>query len=316
MRKPTHDPSRRSALKGLLVSGAALALARWPLPALAADDAPILRAIPSTGVRIPIVGLGTNAYGVATAEERAPLREVIARLAQVQGSVIDTAPGYRNSEEVLGELIAELGVRDRLFLATKVTAPGDDLAEALRQLENSFRLLKTDRIDLMQVHNLNGAEAVLPTLAQWKRDGRFGHIGITTSSNDQHARTAELIRQHALDFVQVNYSLGNRAAEETVLPAALERGTAVLLNIPLGGRRGSLFGKVKDVPLPAWAADFDAHSWGQLFLKYSLSHPAVTAVIPGTTKVANLEDNLGAGRGRLPDAATRKRIEELWDSLG
>lgn len=309
------DRGRRDTLK-LLALGAGAALLSPSLLWAQAPATPILRPIPSSGQRLPIVGLGTNAYGVDSAEARAPLREVLARLAQVPGSIVDTAPAYRNSEAVLGELIAELGVRDQLFLATKVTAPGNDLEQAKAQLENSFRLLRTDTIDLMQVHNLQGADAVLPLLADMKRAGRIRHIGITTSNTEAHAEAARLIREHALDFVQVNYSVDNRNAEREVFPAALERRTAVLLNVPLGGRRGSLFGKVKDVPLPAWAAEFDAASWGQLFLKYSLAHPAVTAVIPGTTKVANLEDNLGAGRGRLPDAAQRTRIEALWDGLG
>lgn len=311
------NPGRRRTLQTLAVAGAAVATsAALPFSAFAQQgQALITKPIPSSGQAIPVIGLGTNAYGVTTLEERAPLREVIARLAQVPGSIIDTAPSYRNSEEVLGELIAELGVRDQLFIATKVTAQDNDLDEGRRQIENSFNLLKTDVIDLIQVHNLRGAEVLLPYLAELKEAGRYRYIGITTSNNEQHEETAALIRQFPLDFVQVNYSLGNRAAEATVLPAAQERGLATLLNIPLGGRRGSLFGRVREVPVPEWAAEFDATSWAQVFLKYSLSHPAVTAVIPGTTNVRNLEDNLGAGRGRLPDAAARARIEALWATL-
>ncbi|QCO68424.1 aldo/keto reductase [Luteimonas yindakuii] len=316
MNASIRDPQRRRLLQGLAMSTVALALPTWARAAtMAADDAPILRAIPSSGERIPVVGLGANAYGVQTAEEKAPLREVLQRLAQVPNSVIDTAPSYRNSEAVLGELIEELGLRERFFIATKVTAPGGDVAAGIAQMEASFRHLRTDTIDLMMVHNLNGAEAILPTLLEWKQAGRLRHIGITTSNNEQHAETAALIRAHPLDVVQVNYSLGNRAAEDIVFPAAQERGTAVVLNVPLGGRRGSLFGRVRDVPLPDWAAESGASSWAQLFLKYNLGHPAVTAVLPGTTRVSNLEDNLGAGRGALPDAAQRRRIEVFWDAL-
>lgn len=315
------DPSRRGLLRDAVLAGAGLVLsARLPSAhAQAGSEAGsgtlITKPIPSTGQRIPVVGLGTNAYGVEGETAKAPLREVIRRLAEVEGSVIDTAPAYRNSEAVLGELIEELGVRDRLFVATKVTAPDDDVARGRAQLEESFRRLRTDKLDLMQVHNLTGADAILPTLAEWKREGRLRYIGITTSSNEHHAHAAELMRRHPLDFVQINYSVDNRSAEREVFPLAQERGVAVLLNVPLGGRRGgSLFGRVKGLPLPPWAAEFGAASWAQWFLKYSLGHPAVTAVIPGTTKRENLEDNLGAGRGALPDAAMRQRIEAFWDS--
>ncbi|MCD9030492.1 aldo/keto reductase [Luteimonas sp. Y-2-2-4F] len=315
MHDTAHDPSRRRLLRGVAAASAALALPAWARTDRPTAAAPITRAIPSSGERIPVVGLGTNAYGVATAEEKAPLREVLQRLARLDNSVVDTAPSYRNSEAVLGELIEELGVRPRFFLATKVTAPDGDVARGVEQMEASFRHLRTDVIDLMMVHNLNGAEAILPTLAEWKRAGRLRHIGITTSSDRQHAEAAALIRAYPLDVVQVNYSLDDREAESTVFPAAQARGTAVLLNVPLGGRRGSLFARVRDVPLPPWAAEFEAASWAQLFLKYSLGHPAVTAVLPGTTKLANLEDNLGAGRGALPDADARRRIEAFWDAL-
>lgn len=320
MSRPDHDPSRRHLLRSAALAGAGLAVsgllpARAQTGAASASGAPITKPIPSSGQRIPVVGLGTNAYGVEGEAAKAPLREVIRRLAEVEGSVIDTAPAYRNSEAVLGELVEELGVRERLFIATKVTAPDDDVARGTAQMEESFRRLRTDTIDLMQVHSLTGAGAILPTLAEWKRAGRLRYIGVTTSSNEQHAQTAELMRRHPLDFVQVNYSVDNRNAEREVFPLAQERGVAILLNVPLGGRRGSLFGRVKDVPLPPWAAEFGAASWAQLFLKYSLGHPAVTAVIPGTTKPANLEDNLGAGRGTLPDAAMRQRIEAFWEAL-
>ncbi|WP_058835583.1 aldo/keto reductase [Luteimonas abyssi] len=316
-----HNPYRRRLLQGVALAGAALAMPVWARQAATTagtgghDEAAILRAIPSSGERIPVIGLGTNAYGVQTAEEKAPLRTVLQHLARLENSVVDTAPSYRNSEAVLGELIEELGIRERLFLATKCTAPDDDVAAGIAQMEASFAHLRTDTIDLMMVHNLNGADAILPTLVEWKQAGRLRHIGITTSSNQQHAETAALIERHALDVVQVNYSVDNRAAEDTVFPAAQARGTGVLLNVPLGGRRGSLFGRVRDVPLPDWAATFGATSWAQVFLKYNLGHPAVTAAIPGTTNPANMDDNLAAGRGALPDAEMRRRIEAFWDAL-
>lgn len=317
MTDATFDPARRRLMQGVAVSAAALALPGFgrAAEALAAANPPLLRAIPSSGERVPVIGLGTNNYGVQTDEEKAPLREVLRALAQTGNRIVDTAPAYRNSEAVLGELIEELGIRERLFLATKVTAPGGDAAAGIAQLEASFRHLRTDVIDMMKVHNLTGAEAILPTLAEWKAAGRLRYIGITTSNNAQHEEAAALIRNHRLDVVQVNYSVDDRAAEDTVFPAAQERGVAVLLNMPLGGRRGPLFGRVRDVALPEWAAEFGAASWAQLFLKYAISHPAVTAALPGTTKLANLEDNLAAGYDPLPDAEQRKRIEAFWDGL-
>lgn len=317
MTHATFDTTRRRLMQGAAVSAAALALPGWAraAEALATAKEPLLRAIPSSGERVPVIGLGTNAYGVQTDEEKAPLREVLRALAQTGNRIVDTAPAYRNSEAVLGELIEELGIRDRVFLATKVTAPGDDVAAGIAQLEASFGHLRTDVIDMMKVHNLNGARAILPTLTEWKAIGRLRYIGITTSNNAQHEDAAALIRSHKLDVVQVNYSVDDRAAENTVFAAAQERDVAVLLNMPLGGRRGPLFGRVKDVALPEWAAEFGAASWAQFFLKYAISHPAVTAALPGTTKLANFQDNIAAGVGPLPDAEQRKRIEAFWDAL-
>lgn len=317
MTNATFHSTRRRLIQGATASAAALTLPGWAraAEALATAKTPLLRAIPSSGERVPVIGLGTNNYGVQSDEEKAPLREVLRALAQTGNRIVDTAPAYRNSEAVLGELIEELGIRERLFLATKVTAPNDDVATALLQMEASFRNLRTHVIDMMKVHSLNGAQAILPTLAEWKAAGRLRHIGITTSSNAQHEEAATLIRNHRLDVVQVNYSVDDRTAENTVFPAAQDRGTAVLLNMPMGGRRGSLFGRVRDVPLPEWAAEFGAASWAQLFLKYAISHPAVTAALPGTTKLANLEDNLAAGVEPLPNVEQRKRIEAFWDAL-
>lgn len=317
MTNATFHSTRRRLLQGAAISAAALALPGWSrmVHATQMSQSPISRMIPSSGELVPVIGLGTNNFGVDTAEEKAPLREVLRLLAQTGNRIVDTAPAYRNSESVLGELIEELGIRDRLFLATKVTAPGDNVAAAIEQLEASFRHLRTDVIDMMKVHNLIGAEAILPTLAEWKAAGRVRYIGITTSSNAQHEEAAALLRRHKLDVVQVNYSVDDRTAENTVFPAAQERGAAVLLNMPMGGRRGSLFGRVRDVPLPEWAAEFGAASWAQLFLKYAISHPAVTAALPGTTKPGNLTDNLGAGHEPLPDAEQRRRIEAFWDGL-
>jgi aryl-alcohol dehydrogenase-like predicted oxidoreductase len=277
--------------------------------------APLMtKPIPSTGERLAVVGLGTNNYSPTTPEERAARREVVAGLSAAGAQVIDTAPAYRQSEEVLGELIADIGNRQQLFVATKVTAPEGDLAKGIAMIEESMRRLKTDRLDLLQIHSLNGVDVLFPHMNELKRKGKVRYIGVTTSSSSQHAQMVELINSQALDFVQVDYSLGNRAAADSVLPAALAKRVGVLINLPFGGRRdGNLFSRVAGKELPDWAADFGAKSWSQLFIKYVVSHPAVTVAIPGMTKIAHLEDNLDAIRGRMPDAAMRARMEKYWD---
>lgn len=305
--------SRRDALK---IAGAALGAAALPLD-LHAQGAAILKAIPKSGERVPVIGLGTNTYGVKTPEEMAPLREVLRAMPAAGGTIIDTAPGYGRSEIVLGELIAELGNRDKFFLATKVTAPNGDLAAGKAMLEESFKRLKTDHVELMQVHSLNGTDVLMPTLLEMKQQKRIKYIGVTTSDDRQYPELIAQMKRHAgaLDFIQVDYSLDNRNAAQEVLPLAQELKLGVLINIPLGSRRGSLFRRVAGKPVPDFAKAFDATSWAHVFLKYVVSHPAVTAVIPGTTKVDNMKDNQGAGRGRLPTAAQRAEIEKFWDAL-
>ena len=310
--------SRREAIKTGVFAGVGLTLGRLPRSmAFEQEQLPLItKPIPSTGERIPVVGVGTNRYSVNTPEEMAPLRDVLRRLPQLGGSVIDTAPGYRRSEIVIGELVEEIGNRDQLFLATKVTANQESGVEGgIAMLEESFRRLKTDRIDLMQVHNLRGTDVMLPVLREWKQDGRIRYIGITTSSDRQYEGMLEIMRRETLDFIQVDYSIGNRNSAEQILPLAQEKGMAVLLNLPFGGRRGSVFNLVAGKELPEWAADIDCKSWAQFVLKYNVSHPAVTCAIPGTTKLAHVEDNNGGARGRLPDAAMRKRMEQYWDAM-
>jgi aryl-alcohol dehydrogenase-like predicted oxidoreductase len=281
----------------------------------ASPSAPLMnKAVPSTGERLAVLGVGTNNYSPTTAEERAARREVLAGLTAAGAQVIDTAPGYRQSEEVIGELLADIGNRKQAFIATKVTAPEGSLEKGIAMIEESRRRLKTDVLDLLQIHSLNGVEVLFPHLEQLKRKGSVRYIGITTSSSNQHQQMVELIKNQPLDFVQVDYSLGNRAAAESVLPAALAKRVGVLINLPFGGRReGSLFGRVAGKELPGWAAEIGANTWGQFFLKYVVSHPAVTVAIPGMTKAAHLEDNLDAVRGRMPDAAMRARMEKYWD---
>jgi aryl-alcohol dehydrogenase-like predicted oxidoreductase len=284
------------------------------LAAATGADTPILRPIPSSGETLPVIGLGTNNYSPKTREERLARRVVLEQLPRLGGRVVDTAPAYRDSEKVLGELMAELGNRERLFIATKVTAPGGSVAQGRAMIEESFRRLQTARIDLLQVHNLDGVDVLMPELESLKRAGRIRHVGVTTSRAEQYPALLAAMRRYPLDFVQVDYSLGNRGAAEKVLPLARERRQAVLVNMPFGGRRDrNIFGLVRGRDLPAWAAEFGAGSWAQLFLKYVIGHPAVTAAIPGMTKLANLEDNAKAGFGPLPDAAMRQRLEQFWD---
>jgi aryl-alcohol dehydrogenase-like predicted oxidoreductase len=273
----------------------------------------LTRAIPSTGEKLPVIGLGTNRYGVTAAADLAARRDVLRRLPELGGSVVDTAPAYGQSEAVIGRLVGELKNRDRLWLATKVTASNGGAAEGRKMLEESFKRLRTEHIELVQVHSLNGVGEMLPVLREQKKAGRLSYVGVTTSRDDQYDELLAIMRREPLDFIQVDYSITDRNAADKILPLAAARGMAVLVNLPLG--RGNALAKVKGKPVPAWAKEIDAASFAQVFLKYVVSHPAVTVAIPGTTNVEHLEDNLGAARGRLPDAAMRRSIEKFFDAL-
>jgi aryl-alcohol dehydrogenase-like predicted oxidoreductase len=307
---PPTTLDRRLALQ---LAGAALLA-----PPLSARDEtpapPIKRAIPSSGERLAVIGVGTNRYNPTTDEERQGRKAVLAGLTAAGASLIDTAPSYGESERVVGDLLAEIGNRGRCFLATKVTARSGTREEGAAMLEASRQKLRSDRLDLVQVHNLVGTAVLLPLLREQVAAKRIRYVGITTSRDPQYAEFEQVMATERLDFVQLDYSIANRGAAERLLPLAQERGMAVLVNMPFGGpREGNLFGKLKDRPLPEWAAEIGAASWGQVLLKYILGHPAVTCVIPGMTRLANLEDNLGAGRGAMPDAALRRRMEAWWD---
>jgi aryl-alcohol dehydrogenase-like predicted oxidoreductase len=308
--------TRRSVIKHSLIGGIGLALAGREL--FAADsgaDLPLItKAIPSTGERLPVIGLGTNAFSVSEAEELAARKEVLQHFPQLGARVVDTARGYGEAEVVIGKLINELGNRDRLFLATKTTnrgvpKPGNG------ELEEAFARLQTSRIDLLQVHNFNGVDELLPRMKEWKQAGKIRYIGVTTSTDDQYPQMINALKTLPLDFIQVDYSIENRGAADEILPLAKDKGVAVLGNVPLGGRRGNLLSKVSGKPLPPWASEIDVTSWAQLLLKYNVSHPSITAVIPGTTKLSHLQDNQLAARGRLPDASMRKRIEQYWETV-
>jgi aryl-alcohol dehydrogenase-like predicted oxidoreductase len=303
--------SRRDVLQAGIAGGAAMALGATV--AQSADAAPILEAIPSSGEKIPVIGLGTNAYGVTDAAELAARKEVLQRMASLGGRVIDTAHAYGRSEEVIGELLASLGNRKDYFLATKT--PMGPIADAKAAIDESFRRLRTDHIELLQVHNMNNSDQQLPAFREYKQARKIRYLGVTTSQDGHYEEMLRVMRGQELDFIQVDYSLGNRSAEEKILPLAQERGVAVLANMPLGGRRGSLISNIGNKPLPPWANEIGATSWAQLLLKYVVSHPAVTCAIPGTTKLKHAEDNQVAGRGVLPDASLRKKMEQLWESM-
>jgi aryl-alcohol dehydrogenase-like predicted oxidoreductase len=308
--------SRRTALQAGLATAATLAV-----PGLASTtevDAAhdlISKPIPSTGELLPVIGLGTNAYGVSNADEIAARREVLEHFPELGARVVDTARAYGDSELVIGRLVAELGVRSRIFLATKTPMRGE-LKPGTGELEEALARLQTDRLDLMQIHNFYGTDELFPLLVAWKQAGKVRYVGVTTSTDEQYPLMLEALRKRPLDFIQVDYSIENRGCEEKILPLAQDQGVAVLINMPLGGRRGNLLSKVAGKPLPPWAAELDVTSWAQLLLKYVVSHPAVTVAIPGTTKLAHLRDNQLAARGRLPDAGERRRIEEYWSTLG
>lgn len=306
-------PRSRSRRRFLGTSvGVALGLAMLSSPGWGRSEGDIVtRPIPSSGERLPVVGIGTaRRFDVGASEaERAPLRDVLRELPRLGGRVIDTAPSYGNAESVIGDLLAELGNRNDIFLATKVGAGRDGAAAGIAEMEASMRRLRTDRIDLLMVHNLAGVDAMLPVLRAWKEAGRIRYLGISTSFEGQYEAFAAVMARAELDVIQVDYAIDNRSAEKRILPLAAERGMAVLTNLPFG--RGRVFDALGKQPIPEWAAEYGIRSWAQFALKYVVSHPAVTVAIPGTAKPEYLLDNLGAAHAPLPDPATRERMAAL-----
>ena len=269
------------------------------------------RKIPSSGEMLPIVGCGTwRTFDVGRRpEERAPLAEVLAVLFEAGGSVIDTSPMYGAAEGVVGDLLAapnarERGTRNKAFIATKVWTSGRD--SGIEQMTRSLSLLKTDHVELMQIHNLLDWRAHLPTLRAWKADKRIRYLGITHYTQSAHDELESVMRAEKWDFVQLNYALDDRAVERRLLPLAAERGIAVLVNQPFGG--GGLLRKLLPRKLPDWAGEIGCTSWAQVLLKFVLANPAVTCVIPGTSKPEHMRDNVQAGLGVYPDAALLKRV--------
>ena len=277
------------------------------------SSAMLTRAIPSSGEKLPAIGLGTwQAFDVdLTSDNRRQLGDVLSLFIKLGGRVIDTSPMYGRAEDVIGELTAALGIRDKVFLATKVWTRGKE--NGTKSMERSMALLRAKRIDLMQVHNLVDVQTQLATLREWKAQGRIRYLGITHYEAGAFADVEKIMRSEKLDFVQINYSLMEREAEERLLPLAQERGVAVIVNRPFGG--GDLFGRTRSKPWPDWAAEFDCHSWAQFFLKWIVANAAVTCAIPATDKPRHIEDNMSGGIGRLPDAKMRQRMVELVSSL-
>jgi len=311
--------TRRDLLKYSAFAGAAWSMNSRLLEALQAEPL-IMRAIPGTSESLPVVGLGSSATfsRVARTDDVSALGEVLRTLFDNGGTVFDTAPGYGDSEEVAGEIVGELGAREQVFWATKLNVAGRggssaDPAEARAQIETSFARIGKSPIDLIQVHNLGDPPTQLGILRELKAEGRVRYIGITTTDEDEYGAIATIMRNEELDFIGIDYAVDNRASAETVLPLAEERGIGVLIYAPFGRTR--LWSRVEGREVPDWAAEFDATTWAQFFLKFVVAHPAVTCVTPATSRPENMLDNLGGGRGRLPDAATQQRMVELVDAL-
>ena len=311
MNNTTREISRRHFMQGLGLISAGIAL--MPQTIFGESRQPIKHAIPSSGERLPVIGMGTSrTFDVG--DDPAILTQ-LGQVLQVffdnGGAVIDSSPMYGTSQMVVGNLLKPFPNKDKIFAATKVWTYGKQ--SGIDQMQESMQRMGVGAMDLMQIHNLRDWKIHLPTLRQWKQEGKIRYLGITTSHGRSHSDLMQIMRTEELDFVQFTYNIGNRTVEESLLPLAADRGIATLINRPY--QRGALFRSVKGKALPEWAREFDCKSWGQFFLKYVVSHPAVTCVIPATSKVHHMIDNMGAGFGRLPDEALRKRMYDYIASL-
>jgi aryl-alcohol dehydrogenase-like predicted oxidoreductase len=326
--------SRREWLEMTLGAGAVAAISgragaqnasrAFAEAAAALQQSVITRAIPSSGEKIPVVGLGTSATfsSLAGRAELAQLKEVMSAMVERGARVFDTAPSYGASEQVGGQIAAELGIADKIFWATKVNAAGgrgggvspEALPAAARaQIEASFTKLKVAKIDVMQVHNLAQIPIQLPIAREFKQAGRVRYVGVTTTSDNAYQQLIDIMKSEPLDFIGVDYAVDNRGVEEAILPLATEKKIGVLAYVPFG--RTSLFRRTANTPLPDWAKDFDAATWAQFFIKYVISHPSITAVTPATSDRAHMLDNIGGGIGKLPDEATRAKMRSFIDAL-
>ena len=311
--------TRREYLKYAALAGGTLALQPSLLKAFESGDL-ITRAIPSTGEKLPIVGLGSSATfsSAARSEDVSALQDVMRTLLDNGGTVFDTAPSYGASEEVAGGIVQDLGTTRKVFWATKLNVAGRgggsaDPEKARVQIENSFRFIGKDPIDLIQVHNLADIPTQMGILKELKEEGRVRYIGVTSTRSSRYSDLASVMRDEPVDFIGVDYAIDNRESAEVILPLAQELGIATLIYVPFGRRR--LWARVKGQTVPEWAQDFGASTWAQFFIKYVAANPAVTCVTPATSKQKNMLDNLGAAYGELPDEDTRRRMEQVVDAL-
>jgi len=311
--------TRRECLRYLSMAGAALALSPRLLQAIESGSL-ITRAIPSTGEKLPIIGLGSAATfsSAARGEDVTALRNVLKVLLENGGTVFDTAPAYGASEKVAGRIIQELDAREKIFWATKLNVAGRrgasaDPAAARAQLERSFRHIGKDPIDLIQVHNLADIPVQMGILKDLKAEGRVRYIGVTSTRASRYADLAKVMREEPIDFIGVDYAVDNRESAKTILPLAQDLGIGTLIYIPFGRTR--LWRRVSGLDVPQWAQEFGAHSWAQFFLKYAAAHPAVTSVTPATSKAKNMLDDLGAAVGELPDEAMQQRMVDFIEAL-
>lgn len=311
MNKPDSSFTRRLFLKS--TGAVSLLYALSPGCLAAAKSAVIKKTIPSTGERLSVIGLGTSrTFNVdSTNAAQSPLLDVMQAFFDNGGQLIDSSPMYGSAEAVTGALLGQVDNKQGVFTATKVWTDGR--REGIDQMERSMQRMGVDRIDLMQIHNLRDWKTHIDTLVEWKAQGKIRYIGITTSHGRYHDELEQILQQLALDFVQFSYNILDREAEQRLLPIASERGIATLINRPY--QRGGLFRKVRGKSLPEWASEFDCASWGQFFLKFIAAHPDVTCVIPATSKLKHMVDNMGAGFGRLPDESMRRRMIETMESI-
>jgi len=311
MFKPKIRIDRRRFLQQS--AGLTAAALSWPAWLSAKQLAPIKKAIPKTGEQLPVIGMGTSrTFDIGNDQAlRQRLAEVLQIFFDQGGALIDSSPMYGNAEQVTGDLLKTIKNKQSLFAATKVWTWGKE--EGISQMQRSSERMGVKVFDLMQIHNLRDWQVQLETLKAWKAEGKVRYIGITTSHGRFHDELEVILENEPFDFVQLSYNIMNRSVEERLLPIAKERGMATLINRPFA--RGDLFGVVKGQALPGWAKDIDVKSWGQFFLKFVVSHPAVTCAIPATSKPHHMLDNMGAGFGRLPDAATRQRMIRYLESL-
>jgi diketogulonate reductase-like aldo/keto reductase len=304
------EPSRRRNLRVL-----AAGIATMTLPAInsAVPHERIFRVIGKSGERLPVIGLGTyDAFDIGdNPSDREPAMEVLKRFVEMGGTLVDSSPMYGRAETVIGNLSAQLNVNEKLWIATKVWTTGRE--SGISQMNDSLRKLHREKIELMQVHNLQDAKTHLATLSDWKKSGKVKYLGVTHYHAGAYSALEQVIQSREIDFVQLNCSIAEREAEQRILKVAADSGTAVIANRPYAN--GATFNQVKGKPLPDWARDIDCASWGQFFLKYILGHPAITCVIPATRNPKHLVDNMAAGYGRLPDDAMRRKMATYFDSL-